>query len=290
MDYEEVKIYILDAWHLMQRPLFEVGGTKMSVSNFVVALVLVFIGVKFAKFVETMVGKGLKQRKVEAGVRSSIARFIRYAVIVATLFLALDSVGFKMSSLAAFGAVLMVGVGFGLQNITQNFISGIIILIERPVKNGDIVKVGDTSGRIMDISVRSTLIQTRDDVAIIVPNSQFIAEQVVNNSFNSDMIRAHVKVGVAYGSDLDAVTKALMGVAREHKEVLDTPPASVIFENFGDSALEFDLRFWTRELWEIDRVRSEVRYLIARKFRELNIQIPFPQRDLHFINRLALEK
>lgn len=288
MDWNQLKAQLLEVWGLFQKPLFELSGTKVTIANFFIAVILIIIGLKLAKLAENVVGKGLRRRNVDIGVRGSIERFTRYAVVVIVFFLALDTIGFKMSSLAAFGAVLMVGVGFGLQNITSNFISGIIILIERPVKSGDIVRVGDSTGRIVDINVRATLIQTRDDVSIIVPNSEFISQQVVNHSFQSDTIRGHIKVGVAYGSDLDQVKQALLSVAAAHSEVLDTPKAVVIFENFGESSLDFDLRFWTRQMWELDRVSSELRFMIDAAFRERKIQIPFPQRDLHVITPLQI--
>jgi small-conductance mechanosensitive channel len=288
LDWNQLKDQVLVVWKLFQKPLFELSGTRVSIANFIIAVVVFIVGVKLAKFAENLVSRGLRRRHVDIGVRGSIERFTRYVVVVVALFLALDTVGFKMSSLAAFGAVLMVGVGFGLQNITSNFISGIIILIERPVKSGDIVKVGDTTGRIVDVNVRSTLIQTRDDVAIIVPNSDFISQQVINHSFQSDTIRGHIRIGVAYGSDLEKVRETLLSVALAHKEVLNHPPAVVVFENFGDSSLDFDLRFWTRELWEIDRVCSELRFMIDAAFRAQKIQIPFPQRDLHVVTPLQV--
>ena len=159
--------------------------------------------------------------------------------------------------------------------------SGIIILLERPIKKGDIVQVDGTSGRVLDIKARSTLILTRDDVVIIVPNSAFITEQVVNDSFSGDKLRLHVDVGVAYGSDVEKVTEVLMSVAKKHEKVLKSPPPTVILREFADSSLNFRLRIWTDELWFFDILLSELRYEIIRQFRTEGITIPFPQRDLH---------
>ena len=175
----------------------------------------------------------------------------------------------------------MVGIGFGLQNIAQNFISGLIILIERPIKVGDVVQVGGVSGRVIDIQARSTLIQTRDDVSILVPNSQFISEQVVNESFRGDIIRYTIKVGVAYGTDTKLVQETLLQVAKEHSLVLKDPAPTVLFEDFGDSSLNFELLVWLEDLWTYRRTLSELRFEIDQKFRERNIEIPFPHRDLH---------
>jgi small-conductance mechanosensitive channel len=201
--------------------------------------------------------------------------------VILGVFIALDTIGISLASIAALGAVLMVGIGFGLQNVAQNFVSGIIILLERPIKQGDIVVVGGVSGKVRDIRVRSTVIETRDDVAIIVPNSQFIADQVINDSFSGHNIRRILKVGVAYGSDVEKVTELLMGIANAHEQILNTPGAKVLFMDFGSSSLDFELRFWVKELWTTDTILSDLRYDIDRKFRQENIEIPFPQRDLH---------
>jgi small-conductance mechanosensitive channel len=179
----------------------------------------------------------------------------------------------------------MVGIGFGLQNITQNFISGIIILIERPIKVGDLIHVGNSSGRVIDIRVRSTIIQSADDVTIIVPNSKLLAEEVINDSFSGHRIRKHVSVGVAYGSDIEKVTALLCEAVAGHPKVLDDPPANALFTNFGDSSLDFDLRFWCSDLNEMDKTASDIRTKIERLFRENKIEIPFPQRDLNIRSR-----
>ena len=163
----------------------------------------------------------------------------------------------------------------------QNFVSGLIILLERPIKKGDIVEVKGVSGRVLDIKARSTLILTRDDVVIVVPNSQFITEQVVNDSFSGDKLRLHVKIGVSYGSDTDKVTQILMDVAQKHDKILKSPPPTVTFDDFADSSLNFSLRIWTNELWFYDILLSELRYEITNEFRRRGVTIPFPQRDLH---------
>jgi small-conductance mechanosensitive channel len=218
---------------------------------------------------------------VDSGVRDSVEKFVRYGILAFGFLFALDNLGISISSLAAIGAILMVGIGFGLQNITQNFISGIILLLERPIKVGDIVTVGSFSGRVVDIRVRSTIIQTRDDISIIVPNSKLVSEEVINDSYSGQKIRRHVKVGAAYGSDVKTVKRLLTEAAMEHESVLKDPPPSVVFEDFGESSLDFDLRFWCSNIWQMEVISSDLRTAIEEKFRAANIQIPFPQRDLH---------
>lgn len=271
-------------WSVLSTPIFEMSGTKISVVNFFVALAIFFLTIKVAKLVQSYASKVLDKYSIEPGVKGSIEKMIYYIMVVIGSFIALDSVGISLSSLAAVGAVLMVGIGFGLQNITQNFISGLIILFERPIKVGDLVEVNGINGRVVEIGIRSTLIHTRDDVAIIVPNSEFISKNVVNESFSGDKRRLHMPVGVAYGSEVELVKSVLEDIAKNHKMVLSHPEPKVLFNNFGDSSLDFDLTFWTKDNWYYEVVMSDLRYEIDRKFRENNISIPFPQRDVHIVS------
>lgn len=268
-------------WGLLSTPLFELGNSSISVASLFVVLLILTVFYIISKIIERGVHNLLKNKSIDQGVKGSIERFSRYLVVMIGAFVSLDTIGISLTSIAALGAVLMVGIGFGLQNIAQNFISGIIILLERPIKKNDIVYVGGVSGRVRDIRVRSTVIETRDDVAIIVPNSQFIAEQVVNDSFSGHQIRRTLKVGVAYGSDIEKVTQILTKIASGHEHVLKEPGPKVLFMDFGSSSLDFELRFWVSELWTTDVILSDLRYAIDREFRSGGVEIPFPQRDLH---------
>lgn len=268
-------------WDLIRTPLFEISGNKFSVMSLILACVVFYLSVILSKMAERFMKNLLSDKELDAGVKGSIERFTRYVVVTVGALMTLDTVGISLSSLAALGAVLMVGIGFGLQNITQNFISGLIILFERPIKVGDLVIVKGVSGRVIEIGARSTLIHTRDDVAIIVPNSQFISEQVVNESFSGEKMRLHIPVGVAYGSDTVKVKEVLLKVAKENPKVMDHPKPTVNFNDFGDSSLNFEIRVWVRELWENDIIQSDIRFAIDAAFRESGVTIPFPQRDLH---------
>ena len=230
-----------------------------------------------SKWTERFMHRTMMHKDIDHGIKGSVEKFSRYFVLMVGIFISLSTLGINLNSLTA----LLVGIGFGLQNITQNFVSGIIILLERPIKRGDIVEVGETSGRILDIRARSTLILTRDDVVIVVPNSSFISEQVVNDSFSGDKLRISVDVGVSYSSNVDQVTDILIKVAHSHEKVLKSPPPTVIFKDFGDSSLNFCLRIWTNDLWFSDIILSDLRYKITRQFQENGVTIPFPQRDLH---------
>lgn len=272
---------VKSVWNLLSTPLFELGNSRISLASLFVALLILTVFVIIAKILERGVQNALKKKAIDPGVKASVGRFTKYVIIMVGVFVAVDTIGISLTSIAALGAVLMVGIGFGLQNIAQNFISGIIILLERPIKKGDVVVVGGVSGRVRDIRVRSTVIETRDDVAIIVPNSQFIAEQVINDSFSGHKIRKILKVGVAYGSDVEKVTNILLDIANEQEQILKDPGARVLFMDFGSSSLDFELRFWVAELWTTEVILSNIRYAIDREFRKSGVTIPFPQRDLH---------
>ena len=268
-------------WNLASTPFVHIKGNGISFLTIILGLFLFFVATQLAKKMDKWVQRLLKDTDIDSGLKQSIGRFARYVVLMIGVLVTLQTIGIDLSSLAAIGAMLTVGIGFGLQNITQNFISGLIILFERPIKQGDVVKVGDISGRVVEIGARSTLIHTRDDVAIIVPNSQFISEQVVNESFSGERIRLHLNLGVSYGTDVEVVRKELIALAKSHSLVLDVPGPDVLFKDFGESSLNFELLVWVKNLWVDEIIKSELRFLIDKKFREIGIEIPFPQRDLH---------
>ena len=269
------------SWDYLSHPLFEISGNQISLISLSLCLILFFVSLKLGTITEKIIHRILDEKQIDSGVKGSISRFTKYGVIMVGALIALDTVGVSLKSLAALGAVLMVGIGFGLQNIAQNFISGLIILLERPIKIGDVVKVKGVSGIVKEIGARSTLIHTRDDVAIIVPNSQFITEQVINESFSGEKIRLHLSVGVAYGSDIKKVKEILLNMAFEHPQVMSEPAPTVLFKEFADSSLNFELRIWVKELWKYDMILSDLRFSISEEFDKMKISIPFPQRDLH---------
>ena len=203
-------------------------------------------------------------------------------VIVLGLLVIVQTAGVDLSALTIIAGALGIGVGLGLQNITNNFLSGVIILFERPIKVGDRVQVGDIAGDIVQISPRATTVITNDNISIIIPNSDFIANSVINWSHTDRNIRIHVPMGVSYGSDVEKVKQVLLEVAEEHPGVLKTPPSQVLFKEFGDSSLNFELLVWSSEYMTRPSIlRSELNFVIRRKFIENKIEIPFPQRDLH---------
>jgi small-conductance mechanosensitive channel len=207
---------------------------------------------------------------------------VKYFLILAGIFSILQTNGLDLSAFGILAGAVGVGIGFGLQNITNNFISGLIILFEQPIKEGDRIEVGDVSGDVIKISARSTMIVTNDNISIIVPNSQFIDSQVINWSHNDRNIRFNFPVGVSYKEDPQKIKKILLEVAKNNSGVLNLPEPDVLFEEFGDSSLNFNLRVWSSEYINRPKVlKSQLYYEVFKRFKEEGVEIPFPQRDLH---------
>jgi small-conductance mechanosensitive channel len=194
----------------------------------------------------------------------------------------MQTVGIDLSTVTVLAGALGIGVGFGLQTITNNLVSGLILLFERPIKIGDRIEVGNVTGNVVDISARATTVITNDNIAIIIPNAEFIGSKVTNWSYTTRDIRFNFPVKVSYREDPEVVRKLLLEVADNHPGVLKDRKSDVLFQDFGDSSLQFTLRVWTRDYTDRPGVlRSELNYAISRKFREHGIEVPYPQRDIH---------
>ena len=258
-----------------------IGSIKLSFKGIILAIVIVFI-----THLALRVGRALLEEKIldkrslERGLKDSILTISSYLGWGLGLILALGILGVNTTSLAVIFGALSIGIGFGLQNIFNNFISGLILLFERPIQVGDYVEIGGLWAEVKKINVRATVVQTFDNASVIIPNSEFISQQVTNWSFKDKRMRRNLEVGVAYGSDVDLVQQTLLEIAKETQGVLKFPRPDVLFTDHADSALIFRLRIWVYvdDYWT---VASQIRSDIDRRFRELNIEIAFPQRDLH---------
>jgi small-conductance mechanosensitive channel len=224
----------------------------------------------------------LTRTRMELGARQATGSIIRYTVIAIGFIVILQTAGIDLTALNVLAGAVGIGLGFGLQNIVNNFVSGIIILFERPIKVGDRIVVGTVEGDVVHIGGRSTTVVTNDNVTIIVPNSKFITENVVNWSHNDRRVRFRIPVSVAYGSDIHLVEQLLLDVAAANPDVLDKPAPGVRLMEFGDSGLNFELRAWSTTL--IHRrglLTSNLNYAIYKSFNERGIEIPSPRRDIH---------
>jgi small-conductance mechanosensitive channel len=275
--------YVTSVTDVLNYHLFSIGNATITPLNIFYILLFSLLLIYVSNSVKRLlVSRVLGRTKLDLGAQQAIGTILRYIVLTIGFLVILQTVGIDLTTLNVLAGAVGIGIGFGLQNVANNFISGLIILFERPIKAGDRIEVDDVHGEVLSIGARSTTIRTNDNIAIIVPNSKFISENVVNWSFGSDVIRFKIPVGVSYDSDVDLVTKLLVEAAKENDDVIDEPPPSVRFLKFDDSALYFELRAWSRaRLHKPGLFTSNLNFAIIRKFREHNIEIPFPQRDLH---------
>lgn len=262
--------------------LFTIGTTEVTLSAiFMFLFILLVIVILSRLFARKFVERILIRLQIEEGTRYTFRRIIELTFILIGAIIAFQSIGINLSGLAVIFGLLSVGIGFGLQNITSNFVAGLILLFERPIKVGDRVTVGGIEGDVMEINFRSTTVRSLNNIDIIVPNSEFVSSQVVNWSHGDRKIRLDIEVGVSYQSDLDTVLRSLKEVALENPEILRNPEPDVHLREFGDSSWNMKLRIWIDNPKRHPVVRSDINCAIVRKFRENGVEIPFPQRDLH---------
>ncbi|RLB76911.1 MAG: potassium transporter KefA [Deltaproteobacteria bacterium] len=219
---------------------------------------------------------------MQRGVQNSIGKLIRYSIVCVGFLFAFMALGFDFTKLTIIMGALGVGIGFGLQGIVNNFVSGLILLFERPLREGDTIELGEKSARIKKIGLRATVVETFDQADVIIPNADLINNQVTNWTLANRQVRLSVPVGVAYGSDVSLVVETLLACAKRHETVAKTPAPQVLFTNFGESSLDFELRVWIPDADTRLRVKSDLYHDIEQAFRETDIEIPFPQMDLHF--------
>jgi len=261
------------------------GSIKLSITNIIKVCIIFYLAYLISKVVRNLLKYRIfKFLSLDAGIENSLLTAAHYFIVVIAVILGLDSLGIGIEGFKWLAGFIGIGLGFGLQNIVNNFISGIILLFERPIKIGDFVKVGEYVGTIKKISVRSTIIETPDNLEIIVPNSDFISNNVVNYTHSNTKVRLHIPVGVAYGSDIQLVKKILLDIANNHGLVLKSPPPAVYFTDFADSSLNFKLIVWIQNLKDMLKVPSDLRFAIDKAFRKYNIEIPFPQQDIYIRN------
>jgi small-conductance mechanosensitive channel len=252
------------------------------VSNIIWAI-LIFLIARFLYWmiVNIFLDSLYRNKKMNIGSQYAVNQLLKYVIFTIAVLFILDTIGVKLTVIWGGAAALLIGAGFGLQQTFNDFFSGILLLFERTVEVGDVVQLADgLIGTVMKIGMRTSFVQTFDNRTVIVPNSQLVVNDVINFSHNDEKARFVVSVGVAYGSDTELVKKLLFEAAKGHEKIIKFPVPFVRFVDFGDSSLDFELHFWSRELVRIDDVRSDLRFKIDQLFREHNIVIPFPQRDV----------
>ena len=265
------------------QPFVSVGSKEISLFSLAVSAAIMAAFVLVSRLVASFLrSRLLPDLGMDPALGESLAVLVHYALIAIGVFAGLNAIGIDLSTLKIVLGALGVGIGFGLQSVVNNFVSGLIILIERKIKQGDIVSVGGTDGRVIEIGMRSSVVRTRRGLDIIVPNSDLVSQQVSNFSYRDRLTRVDIPVGVSYAADPEKVRDLLVRAAEEENGTLPHPPPTVLFTEYGDSSINFELRVWINDPWQIPIVRSALYFSIWYRLKEAGIEIPFPQRDLHF--------
>ena len=271
---------------ILDLTLFKLGGTEITLWTILYLLVLLYLLIHLSgKMKKWLVDKILIKGKMGYGARHAMGTIIRYFIVAIGLIIILQTAGINLTTFQVLAGTVGIGIGFGLQNIASNFISGLIILFERPINIGDRIEVGNVEGDVRAINARSTTVVTNDNIAIIIPNSRFITENIVNWSLTGANVRFRIPVCVAYGSDLQKVVEALLEVAGENPDVLTEPSPGVRFIDFGDSGMNLEPRVWSTTLTHRKATLvSALNFAIHDKFQEYGIDIPYPQREIRIRN------
>ena len=262
--------------------LLSIGDNKIKIFT-LLAVLLIYIATKFIVWlIKKALFRKQESAKLDIGNTYALYQIIKYIIWVVAIGLLLETIGIKVTVLVAGSAALLVGLGLGLQQTFNDIISGIILLSERSIKVGDILEIDGDVVKIQSIGLRTSEGLNRDDISIIIPNSLITTNKVINWSHQSQLTRFIITVGVAYGSDVDLVIQILKDSALEHPDVTNNDALDAWLLDFGNSSLDFQLLFFSKNIFRIEKVKSDIRRIISRKFTENNINIPFPQVDVHF--------
>ncbi len=271
--------------------IYTIGGNKIRLSSIVTSILIILGAYLFAYLFAFIIKREFKKNKtLNKAFIKTVTRFIKYIILIIGFFIAFQVLGINLSSLAFLAGVIGLGIGFGMQNIISNFISGIIILFEKPIKEGEYVDVSGYDGIVTDIRARSTTITTRDNISIIVPNSNFITSNVINWSHRDPKIRLHIPLGIEEtASKLDLAKKVLLEIAEENPEVLKKPEPSVWFVNIGASSFNLELIAWISSPIRRHFIISDINFEIAKKFAEYDIDLTYPWTNIAFRNELKVQ-
>ena len=269
--------------HFLLYPILKVGSLPITPLFLIKAAIFLFLLILVSKVLQrAVVGRLLRHLHISEAQQFALSRFATYLFFLGGLFIGLQSLGVNLSSLVVLGGAIGVGVGLGLQNVVSNFVAGLILLVEQPIRIGDRIETKDTLGDVVKIAARSTWVRTNDNVIIIVPNNDFINNSVTNWTANDAKVRINLAVGVSYNSSPEQVRELLLQAAHAHPDVLADPKPDVIFTDYGDSSINFSLRVWTANRAHAPLIlKSDLYFAIFDLFNKQGIELPFPQRDLH---------
>ncbi len=269
--------------HLLVYPFLKIGSLPITLLFIIKAAIFLFLLILVSKLLQrAFVGRLLRPLHIAPAQKFAIGRFSNYLFFLGGLFVGLQSLGVNLNSLVVLGGAVGVGVGLGLQNVVSNFVAGLILLVEQPIRIGDRIETKDTLGDVVKIAARSTWVRTNDNVIIIVPNNEFINNSVTNWTANDANVRINLAVGVSYNSSPERIRDLLLQAADAHPDVLPEPKPEVIFTDYGDNSINFSLRVWTASHAHTPLVlKSDLYFSIFDLFKKEGIELPFPQRDLH---------
>lgn len=281
-----------EARAFLETTLVNIAGHDITVAQVLVIPTVVLIGFLLLGWLVRFAVKAMTARGVNADVVHVVRRALFVIGLIVLVITTLDLLNVPLTAFAFVSGAVAIGVGFGAQNIINNFISGWILMWERPIRINDFIEVGETSGTVEEINTRSTRIRRVDGVHLLVPNSQLLEQTVVNWTLVDKLLRCIVRVGIVYGADVDKASELLRQIAIDHPMILADPEPAVYFEEFGDNALIFDAYFWVHSQGEKSarQIRSEYRFEVDRLFRENDLVIAFPQRDVHLDGTLRIER
>ncbi|MBQ8870996.1 MAG: mechanosensitive ion channel [Alphaproteobacteria bacterium] len=278
--------------HITKKVLFgfKVGGVEISLIAIVLGIVVFFGSLAIVKMARNhLTNNVFAKLNMDDGIKHSLSSGIGFVGFIMSVLLAIIAMGADLTNLAVIAGALSVGIGFGLQNVINNFVSGIIILFERPFKVGDWVILDNQEGTIKQINIRSTELETFNKTSVIIPNATLLSSSIINMTHDNNWTRKAVKVSVAYGTDVNKVTNILLECAKNNKKILKTPAPYVLFQDFGANSLEFELRCYSKNIWEGWSIPSDLRYEINKRFIEEKIEIPFQQLVIHRGDKVASE-
>ncbi|OUR96084.1 mechanosensitive ion channel protein MscS [Flavobacteriales bacterium 33_180_T64] len=268
---------------VLSKVIYNQHGIKVTIGTIVFLIITLLATQLILRMVRILATKRLERE--DKNRFKTVFTFLKYIIFSVVIVTTLDATGVKVTALLAASTALFVGIGLGMQKLFQDIISGIFILIDKTVTVDDIIEIDKKVGKITEVSLRTTKAITNDEKVLVIPNHKFLNEILFNWTQNDKLTREFVDVGVAYGTDIDFVKALLLGIAVQEAAILSHPEPNVFFEDFGDNALKFRLHFYIEDSFHVPLIKSQLRYKIYNTFQENNIQIPFPQRDVHIIQK-----
>lgn len=272
--------------YFIKRPLMTIANTQISLLDVFFAFIIFYLSIRYSQNIKELLEKRLQRfPAMDLGRINITSMIVRYLIIIIGIFIALSIVGIDLTTLKVLIGALGVGIGFGLQHMVNNLLSGFIILTDKSIVVNDLIEVDGLLGLVEAIGLRATIIRTFNNIEVIVPNSELVYNKVTNYTHSDNLIRIDIPIGISYSSDPNRVKEVLIKALSHLENRVEEPPIDVFFTNFGESSLDFTVLIWTDQPLKKKRIESEARFAIWKALNENDIEIPFPQRDIHIKNK-----